>query len=35
MRTTIVLNEDLLNEVKSLSGAKSKRMPWRRRSRSL
>lgn len=25
MRTTIVLNEDLLNEVKSLSGAKSKR----------
>jgi len=25
MRTTIVLNEDLLNEVKTLSGAKSKR----------
>jgi Arc/MetJ family transcription regulator len=25
MRTTIVLNEDLLNEVKNLSGAKSKR----------
>jgi Arc/MetJ family transcription regulator len=25
MRTIIVLNEDLLNEVKTLSGAKSKR----------
>jgi len=25
MRTTIVLNEDLLNEVKTLSGAKSKK----------
>ena len=25
MRPTIVLNEDLLNEVKTLSGAKSKR----------
>jgi Arc/MetJ family transcription regulator len=25
MRTTIVLNDDLLNEVKTLSGAKSKR----------
>ncbi len=34
MRTTIVLNEDLLNQVKNLSGAKSKRPPWRGRSRS-
>jgi len=25
MRTTIVINEDLLDEVKTLSGAKSKR----------